>query len=59
MDGKSGENLKGIGLLLGKQSGYRKFCCFLCEWDSRAKDKHYKIKNWPMRENSVPGEIDR
>jgi len=22
----------------------------------RAKDKHYKIKDWPMRENSVSGE---
>jgi CRISPR/Cas system-associated endonuclease/helicase Cas3 len=29
---------------------------FLCEWDSRAKDKHIKIKDWPMREISVPGE---
>jgi hypothetical protein len=37
---------KGIGLPLGMQSGYTKFCCFLCEWDSRAKDKHYKIKDW-------------
>ena len=51
--------IKVIGLLLGMQSGYTKFCCVLCEWDSRAKDKHYKIKHWPMRENSVPGEIDR
>ena len=32
--------LKVIGLLLGTQSGYTKFCCFLCEWDSRAKDKY-------------------
>ena len=38
------------------QSVYTKFCCFLCEWDSRAKDKHYKIKGWPKRENSLPGE---
>jgi len=34
------------------QSGYAKVCCFLCEWDSRAIDKHYKIKDWPTRENS-------
>jgi hypothetical protein len=27
-----------------------------CEWDSRAKDKHYKIKDWPIRENSFPEE---
>jgi hypothetical protein len=31
-------------------------CCFLREWDNRAKDKHYKPKGWPMRENSFPGE---
>jgi hypothetical protein len=38
-------DLKAIGLLLGMQSGYTKFCCFLCEWDSQLKDKHYKIKD--------------
>jgi hypothetical protein len=38
------------------QSGYSAFCYFVCEWDSRAKDKHYKVKDWPMRENSVLGE---
>ena len=37
--------LKVIGLLQGIQSGYKKFFCFPCEWDSRAKDKHYKIKD--------------
>jgi len=31
-------------------------CCFLCEWVSRAKDKRYKIKDFPIREKSVPGE---
>ena len=45
-----------IGLLLGMQSGYTKFCCFLCEWYSQAKEKHYKFKDWPMQENSLPGE---
>jgi hypothetical protein len=44
-----------IGLLLGMQFGYPKFCCFLCQRDSRAKDKHYKIKDWLMAENSIPG----
>jgi len=37
--------VKVVGLLQGMQFGYTKFCCFLCEWDSRAKDKHYKIKD--------------
>jgi hypothetical protein len=49
-------DLEVIGLLTGMQSGYKKCCCFLCEWDSRAKDQHYKFKDWPMQENSVPGE---
>jgi hypothetical protein len=39
------------------QSGYTKFCCFRCNWDSREKDKHYKMKDWSMREKSVPGEM--
>jgi len=38
-------DLKVIGLLLGLQSGYTKFCCFVCEWDSQARDIHYKIKD--------------
>jgi hypothetical protein len=55
MDGKYVVTLKVIGLLLGMQSNYTQFCHFLCQWDSRVKDKHYKIKGWPMGENSVPG----
>ena len=49
-------DLKVIGLFLAMHSGHTKFCCFLCEWESRAKDKHYKIKDCPMREKSVRGE---
>jgi hypothetical protein len=36
------------------QSGYTKSYC-RCEWDSRGKNKHYKMKAWPMRENSALG----
>jgi len=43
-------DLKVIGILLGLQGGYTKYCCFLCLWDSRAKKLHYKKKNWPDRE---------
>jgi len=39
---------KVIGSHLGMQSGYTTFCCFLCEWDSRAKGKLYKIKDCPI-----------
>ena len=30
-------DLKVMALLLGMQLGYTKYCCFLCEWDSRDK----------------------
>ena len=49
-------DFKVLGLLLGMQSGYTKYCCFLCEWDSRAKDKHYNVKQWPARELLTPGQ---
>lgn len=49
-------DLKVIGLLLGLQGGFTKYCCFLCLWDSRNTQAHYKVKNWPKRENFVPGE---
>jgi hypothetical protein len=29
------------------QLNYTKFCCFLCEWDSRDKKNHYIKKEWP------------
>ena len=48
-------DLKVIGILLGMQGGYTKYCCFLCEWDSRARDKHYKQKVWTKRSKYVPG----
>ena len=28
-------DLKVIALLLGLQQGFTKYCCFICEWDSR------------------------
>ena len=47
-------DLKVIGLLLGLQSGFTKYCCFLCIWDSRAKEKHYVVQHWEKREEFVP-----
>ncbi|KDR11799.1 hypothetical protein L798_14178, partial [Zootermopsis nevadensis] len=43
-------DLKLIAILMGLQNGYTKYCCFLCEWDSRAQDMHYKKRSWPQRE---------
>lgn len=48
-------DLKVIALLLGMQLGYTKYCCFLCEWDSRARDRHYVQKEWPLRQALSPG----
>jgi len=39
--------LKVVALLLGMQLGYTKYCCFLCEWDSRDKKNRYVNKLWP------------
>lgn len=49
-------DLKVIGLLLGQQRGWTKFCCFLCEWDSRNKKEHYVQQSWTKRTTYVPGE---
>lgn len=49
-------DLKVIGLLLGMQPGYTKFCCFLCEWDSRDRLNHFIRTEWPQRKEFVPGE---
>ena len=43
-------DIKVIGLLLGQQSGFTKYPCFLCEWDSRARNEHWIKKNWIPRE---------
>lgn len=48
-------DLKVIAILLGMQQGYTKYCCFLCEWDSRARLEHYTRKIWPPRLGFQPG----
>lgn len=40
---------------MGMQSGFTKFCCFLCLWDSRATDQHYVKNDWPSRTSYEPG----
>ena len=34
-------DLKVIALLLGLQKEFTKYCCFICEWDSRPRSLHY------------------
>ena len=48
-------DLKMVNFLSDQQSGYTKFSCFLCYWDSKDKANHWKIKNWPVREQLKVG----
>jgi len=36
------------------QPGYTKNCCFLCEWNNRARNKHYIKKECPKQKSYVP-----
>jgi len=49
-------DIKVVALLLGMQLGYTKYCCFLCEWESRDKKNHCVDKLWPKRTSLTPGE---
>ncbi|KAI6653957.1 hypothetical protein LOD99_3133 [Oopsacas minuta] len=46
--------LKVVAILTGLQSGYAKYCCFLCLWDSRDRKEHYSRKEWPVRNTHIP-----
>lgn len=48
-------DLKVIGMLMGMQGGFTKYCCFLCLWDSRAKAAHYVKREWEARSTYTPG----
>ena len=47
-------DLKVITILMGMQTGYTKYCRFICEWDSRDRKHHYINKNWPIRDKMEP-----
>ena len=49
-------DLKVFGLLMGLQSGFTIFPCFLCLWDSRDTKEHYKVKKWLGREKFTPAQ---
>ena len=42
-------DLKMVNFLLGQQSGYTKYLCFICLWDSRARSDHWVKKESPER----------
>ncbi|GBL74574.1 hypothetical protein AVEN_235486-1 [Araneus ventricosus] len=48
-------DLKVIAVLVGLQAGYTKFWCFLFQWGSRDRKKHYIKKVWPKRQFLIPG----
>ena len=48
-------DLKVVSLLLGLQLGYTKHMCFLCLWNSRDDENHYKRVQWPSRTEHVLG----
>ena len=49
-------DLKIACMFLGHQVGYTKFPCFLCEWDSRARNLHWTQERWPSRDLLSPGQ---
>ena len=49
-------DLNMVGFLLGLLGGYTKLQCFICLWDSRAREQHWRQKEYPVREQMVPGE---
>lgn len=48
-------DLKVIGMLMGMQAGFTKYCCFLCLWDSRATKDHFTKRDWTLRSSYAPG----
>lgn len=48
-------DIKLVTIILGQQGGFTKFPCFICKWDSRARELHYVKKNWELRIDFEPG----
>ncbi|GBO29865.1 hypothetical protein AVEN_175640-1 [Araneus ventricosus] len=46
-------DLRMLTMMLGQQTGYTKFPCFLCLWYSRARDLHWTKTDWSLR--GAPG----
>ena len=47
--------LKMVNLLLGQQRGFTNYPCYLCMWDSRAREKYWNHKEWPIGETLKAG----
>jgi hypothetical protein len=46
--------LKVTGMLMGRQRGFAKFCCFLCPWDSGSRAELYIKRKWEWRTTYEP-----
>jgi len=49
------DDLKILTMILGQQSGFTKYPCFLCLWDSKDRSNHYTKKDWPARKSIESG----
>ncbi|GBM64139.1 hypothetical protein AVEN_227286-1 [Araneus ventricosus] len=49
-------DFKMLTMLLGQQAGYTKYPCFLCSWDSSARDLHWTKTDWSIRGALTPSE---
>lgn len=50
-------DLKVLAMVMGLRSGYVKYCCPLCSWDSRYKGNHYTNYGWLRREHHEIGQL--
>jgi hypothetical protein len=48
-------DLKVLCMLLGQQAVYTKYPCFMREWDSSARSRHWEQKHWTPRTSVEPG----
>uniref|UniRef100_A0ABD2WD45 Reverse transcriptase RNase H-like domain-containing protein n=1 Tax=Trichogramma kaykai TaxID=54128 RepID=A0ABD2WD45_9HYME len=48
-------DLKVLGMLMGQQSGFTKYPCFKCLWDSRDRINHYTDHKWSERHSLEAG----
>ena len=48
-------DFKVLNMILGQQSGFTKYPCFMCEWDSRDKINYWIKCDGPLRESFIPG----
>lgn len=48
-------DFKMLAFFMGLQSGWTKYPCYLCLWDSRASRVHYQQFQWPERDEYLVG----